>query len=246
MGTPPEHPIESSQPGQTNVDPEVLRFVEETNAAGGTYHRLDFGGGLVVDGEYDLREYLSKYGLPDNLDGASVLDVGTASGFFAIELAKRGGKVTAIDVNDPSFAEMAFRAAGVSVVYHQMDLFDLDESFGSFDLVFCGSVLLHVWDQFNAIRRLRSVCGGRLIVATAVMPNDWRWRRIPAAKFVGARAEENGREYWATWTPNRRGMLRMLRVGGFPNAEFRSEFRLRSLPGKQNFDVLHGVFHASP
>ena len=197
-----------------------------------------------MDGEYDLRQYLPHYGIPADLTGTSALDVGTASGFFAIELARRHATVTAIDVWDGRFQEMAFKAGGVSVTYHMKDLFDLDGSFGRFDLVFCGSVLLHVWDQFNALRRLRAVCGGRLILATAVLRPSWRWSRLPIARLEGRRAQAEGGEYWTTWTPNRQALCQMVRVAGFPRVEYRGDFRLRSVPGHHCYDTLHGVVHA--
>jgi len=222
---------------------EIVQFVQDVNAAGGNYHLIDFGGGLVMDGEYDLREYLPLYDIPADLSGASVLDVGTASGFFAIEFARRGGRVTAIDVWDGAFQNLAFRAAGVSVQYREMDLFDLSEEFGRFDLVFCGSVLMHVWDQFNALRRLRSVSGGRLILATAVI-HDGRWRRVPISRFVGKRGSSESGEYWTTWMPNRETFCRMVSTAGFSKVEYRKEFRLRSVPGHHGFDTLHGVVHA--
>jgi tRNA (mo5U34)-methyltransferase len=54
------------------------------------YHTIDLGNGLVTPGQYDHRELLKHYGLPDDLAGKTVLDVGPASGFFAIEFEKRG------------------------------------------------------------------------------------------------------------------------------------------------------------
>jgi len=65
----------------------LVDFVEEVNRNGGTYHRVDIGGGLVMDGEYAMDQYWPFYGFPDELAGLSVLDVGTASGYFAVECA---------------------------------------------------------------------------------------------------------------------------------------------------------------
>src|SRR5205807_10570456 len=91
--------------------PEAVRdlreLVDEVNATGGTYHCLDFGAGLTIAGDYDLRRYLHLYQLPTSLAGRTVLDVGSASGFFALECARRGAKVTAIDIYDgPLLAQL--------------------------------------------------------------------------------------------------------------------------------------------
>ena len=75
--------IASEKPRVIDLE-EVRRLVAEINGAGGTYHRWDFGHGLVMQGDYDMTKYLADYELPDDLEGWNVLDIGTASGFFAL------------------------------------------------------------------------------------------------------------------------------------------------------------------
>ena len=124
---------------------------------------------------------------------------------------------------------MVFRAAGVDVRYVQMDLFDLDEGFGTFDLVFCGSVLIHTWDQFAAIRRLRAVCGRQAIIATTVIRA--RFQRKPLAAFTGGRSEGvDGREYWTTWEPNPPALVEMAKKAGFEDVHYRGWFWLAGDP----------------
>jgi SAM-dependent methyltransferase len=66
------------------------------------YHTIDLGDGLVTPGDYDYRASLAHYRLPANLAGRSVLDVGSATGFFAFEMEKRGGQVVSVEL--PSLA----------------------------------------------------------------------------------------------------------------------------------------------
>jgi tRNA (mo5U34)-methyltransferase len=68
------------------------------------YHTVDLGRGLVTPGTYDLRDTLASYGFPESLDGKRVLDVGSATGFFAFELEKRGADVTSVEL--PSIADL--------------------------------------------------------------------------------------------------------------------------------------------
>lgn len=65
------------------------------------YHTVDLGNGLVTNGEFDLREMLPAYGLPVDMTGMRVLDVGSASGFFSFEFERRGAQVVAIDMASP-------------------------------------------------------------------------------------------------------------------------------------------------
>ncbi len=220
--------------------PEVVEFVRSLNETGGAYHRIDFGEGLVLEGEHDIERHLPNYGIPDDLSGKTALDVGTATGYFAVELARRGADVTAIDLWDGSLQQMVFRTAGVNVRYVQKDLFDLDESFGVFDLVVCGSLLLHVWDQFTAIRRLRSVCRGQAIIATSITPA--RFTRKPLSAFVGGGGvQADGSEYWTTWEPNAPALVEMAKKAGFEDVHYRGWFWLAGDP-----PVRHGVLHAWP
>jgi tRNA (mo5U34)-methyltransferase len=62
------------------------------------YHTIDLGNGLVTPGTYDYRPLLSMYGFPADMHGMSVLDVGSATGFFAFEFEKRGGTVVSVEL----------------------------------------------------------------------------------------------------------------------------------------------------
>ncbi len=189
-----------------------------------------------------MREYWPFYYFPEKLDGLTVLDVGTASGFFALECARRGAAVTAIDVWDGEFQRMVFdKSSGVR--YVQKNLFEMDEGFGQFDLVICGSVLLHIWDQVAALKLLRSVCRGVTVVATGIMAPERGSDHFPAAELVGQKAMGGAGEYWTTWMPNGLALERMMLAAGFPQSEYKGSFRLKSKPGKHGFDTPHGVVH---
>ena len=55
------------------------------------YHTVDLGDGIITPGVYDYRKELEHFHFPDVMSGMRVLDVGSATGFFAFEFEKRRG-----------------------------------------------------------------------------------------------------------------------------------------------------------
>src|SRR4029453_10445970 len=67
------------------------------------YHTIDLGDGLVTPGDYDFRDRMSEYPFPADMSGQTVLDVGSATGFFAFEFERRGADVVSVEL--PSIAD---------------------------------------------------------------------------------------------------------------------------------------------
>mgnify|MGYP003330257267 FL=1 len=221
------------------------------------YHSVELAPGVVTPGRYDHRPYLHHYGIPSNLTGLRALDIGAASGFFSFELERRGAEVTALDLphwmahdfgplyqNDRPLDEaerylkepLAFakRALGSNVQSLYASVYDLDPGeHGTFDLVFCGSMLLHVTDPFRALCRIREVTGGEAIIATGISGDR---RKRPLAEFHGA----HDGTIW--WLPNRTGLDRMMEAAGFEDWSWVSTFRLDPVDGSKGID--HGVIRA--
>jgi len=83
--------------------------------------------------------------LPTNLSGARILDAGCGTGAAAIELARRGAKVVAIDLS-PTLVEVARQRAAHSslrgdIEFRSGDM--LDPALGRFDMVFAMDSLIH-------------------------------------------------------------------------------------------------------
>lgn len=233
--------------------------LREQVAAVPWYHTIDLGGGVETPGHYDHRPYLHHYGIPARLDGKRVLDVGAASGFFSFELERRGGEVTATDLPawfDHDFGptyrpdqsaesgqrylhqpfEIARRALGSRVTRREINIYDLSpETVGRYDLLFCGSVLLHLTDPIRALWRLASVTKERAILATAIQPAD---SDLPIAHFIGHRSAD----VW--WIPTRRALELMIVAAGFVGVEWVSDFQLNYRDGSPG--PYHGVVHAYP
>lgn len=68
------------------------------------YHTVDLGNGQVTPGIYDYRETLDAFHFPDDMTGMTVLDVGSATGFFAFEFERRGARVVSVEL--PSLRDL--------------------------------------------------------------------------------------------------------------------------------------------
>lgn len=74
------------------------------------YHTVELGDGVVTPGLYDHRRLVDRLPLPASLAGRRCLDVGSADGFWAFEMARRGAaQVVSLDVAD--LAERDYQGA---------------------------------------------------------------------------------------------------------------------------------------
>ena len=62
------------------------------------YHTIDLPHGLVTPGLYDFRRTVPAFQFPQDMRGATVLDVGSATGFFAFEFERRGARVVSVEL----------------------------------------------------------------------------------------------------------------------------------------------------
>lgn len=232
----------SASPEALSASGELLKEVEAID----WYHTLELAPSVVTPGWLDTRQIVDAVPFP-SLTGRRCLDVGTFNGFWAFEMERRGAaEVIAIDVLDPNEwdwpansdrktiaavgerhaggvgFEIAKRELGSSVERLDCSIYDLDENeLGSFDVVYIGSLLLHLRDPVRALERVRAVCGDTLIVVDGVDPfYSLLWRRQPVAALDG-----RGRPWW--WYPNVAGLARMVEVAGF---ELTSKPRRLNIP----------------
>lgn len=110
------------------------------------FHRIELFRDLATPGWSDPRtDKLPYFGLPQDLTGQRVLDIGCAEGFFSFEAERRGAKeVVAID----SFPDSVRRfnicrnALGSKTTAFLCNVYDLNpRGFGTFDIVFFFGVL---------------------------------------------------------------------------------------------------------
>jgi tRNA (mo5U34)-methyltransferase len=225
------------------------------------YHTIDLAPGLTTPGWFDLRSHVPRYGLPDRMDGLRVLDIGTWDGFWAFEMERRGAEVVALDVDHedeydwpprrrPAEPRALDRGAGFRLAKEIMgskvervvcNIYEAtpERLGGTFDVVFCGAVLLHLRDQLLALERFAGLCRGQLIFA------DEYDRMSGLVPFPVSRYRADRDAAVVFWLPARRTWKRMIWTAGFEDVTDRGTFTvaLRSAAGK-TAKIPHVIFHA--
>jgi tRNA (mo5U34)-methyltransferase len=201
------------------------------------YHTMELAPGVVTPGWFDVREAIAKLPWPE-VRGKRCLDVGTYDGQLAFELERRGAaEVVATDIAEhegwdwpprtrskgPEILrdiagpekgrgfEIARELLASQVERRAISVYDLDpDAVGSFDVVVCGSLLLHLRDPFRALEAIRSVCSGFFLSVEQVeLRTTLRHPRSPVLLVDGT----SERLQWLL--PNVAGHRQMLRAGGF-------------------------------
>lgn len=198
--------------------PELRREVERLP----WFHTIDLGNGVVTPGRDDSAMRLGRLGLPADLSGRSVLDIGAYDGFFSFEAERRGAsRVVAADTfvwrelgRKRSF-ELARGALRSRVEDVEVEVLELSpERVGHFDIVLFLGVLYHLRDPLMALERVASVTDGLLVLETHV---DLTLTRRPAMAFYPRSELNDDPSNW--WGPNPAAVEEMLRVVGFSKVE---------------------------
>ena len=199
------------------------------------YHTMTVAPGVTTPGWFDQRPVVDRLPWPD-VRGKRCLDVGTADGFLAFELERRGAaEVVATDVSDHALWDhpahlrrrgvefwvatagekkgQGFRIArdllDSTVELIEVSAYELTpDSVGKFDVVVCGALLLHLRDPVGALEAMRSVCTGHLMLTNQVAPSLALVRR-PLAAFEGM--TDHGQ--W--WLPNPAANRQLVESAGF-------------------------------
>jgi tRNA (mo5U34)-methyltransferase len=202
------------------------------------YHTLELPGRAPTPGWFDLRDQVGRLPWPE-VHGRRCLDIATYDGFYAFELERRGAaSVTATDIPDhadwdwPASLralgaeqlaaiagekgrgfEFAREALGSRVERVMINVYDLSPAaVGVFDVVVCGSLLVHLRDPVRALEAVRSVLapGGVFLSIEAVsLPLSLLLPRRPAAELC----DDDNRLQW--WKVNAAGHRRLLEAAGF-------------------------------
>jgi tRNA (mo5U34)-methyltransferase len=189
------------------------------------YHAIDLGH-YLTKGRFNPAQAIHRYGIPDNLTGLTVLDVGAWDGWFSFECERRGAhRVVASDSYAWGFgcpidgdgqagfnlAHSILESAVVPLIWDPASAPQLVCE--RFDVVLFLGVLYHLVNPLEALQHVASLVkpGGLLIVETHI---DCELDRLafPAARFYpGSELCQDATNWWG---PNTLAVLSWLKHVG--------------------------------
>jgi tRNA (mo5U34)-methyltransferase len=208
-------------------------------AMGPWFHNLHLPDGRQTAPDHPLGDYPAykwdalKTHLPDDLEGRTVLDIGCNAGFFSVELARRGARVTAMD-HDPHYLR---QAAWVKEVFHlgdrmlvrSGDVYGLATTAERFDIVLFLGVFYHLRHPLLGLDLAAAACTDTLLVQSLAKqgvtgptggesdPGFLGRDRLredgwPSMSFV---EHELAGDPTNWWVPNPSGLRAMVRSAGY-------------------------------
>jgi tRNA (mo5U34)-methyltransferase len=203
-------------PADIRTEAEKLRW----------YHCLRLTPGYTTPGisgfSLELRGWEKAYQFPSkgDLQGKSLLDIGTMNGIFAFEAERRGAsRVVATDRDPAGFPDapeafhLAGRALGSRVVeYRGLSIYDLDpKDIGEFDYVLLYGVIYHLKFPLLGLYKCAAVCKEQFIIETHVTLND-DLKRPMMLFYPGTELNDEPTNWWG---PNPRCVDALIEHLGF-------------------------------
>ena len=168
--------------------------------------------------------------LPQDLTGATVLDIGCNGGFYSIQMKQRAAdRVLGIDVDDRYLNQARFAAEtlDLEIEFEKRSVYEVEEIAGQFDYVLFMGLFYHLRYPLFALDKVIKKVAGKLVFQTMVRgverirrwENDYPfWNEeifrepdFPAMYFI-EQSYSNDPTNW--WIPNVAGVEGMLRSSG--------------------------------
>ncbi len=158
----------SNHPVLGSITKDQLDRIEK----GAWYHSIDLPDGRVIPGIIPveaLRARMDAFGLPGDLRGKRVLDVGAATGWCSFEMERRGAEVVAVDCVEYDDFRVAHRILGSKVDYKLLDVDELTpELLGTFDIVVFFGVLYHLRHPLLGLEKILALARDAVLVESFV------------------------------------------------------------------------------
>ncbi len=210
----------------------------EAQTLGPWFHNLHLPDGSETAPTHPLGDFprmkweqISPH-VPPDLTGLTALDIGCNAGFYSFELARRGARVRALDI-DRHYLQQAAWAAGRyglqdAIEFQHGSVYSLARSPGQYDIVWFFGVLYHLRHPLLALDILRGVVRQKLFLQTLTSPGGAQ--AIPPQNITLDERAAMNREGWPRmafiertlendptnwWAPNSACVEAMLRAAGF-------------------------------
>jgi tRNA (mo5U34)-methyltransferase len=137
------------------------------------HQKFQLAAGVQAPGVSDIEWLAQIGGLPTDLSGLSVLDIGTTNGGASFLAESRGARfVTATDILPPTFYGFSQIAEllGSQVRFVESSIYELPEQLGgeTFDIVIFWGVLYHLRHPLLGLDCLRRLAHGEVFIESAV------------------------------------------------------------------------------
>ncbi|MFL6248413.1 MAG: methyltransferase domain-containing protein [Thermoanaerobaculia bacterium] len=160
---------------QRITDPATVRRLIAEH--GRWWHQIELAPDIITPGDDSNRmklPILDALGLPQEMHGLRVLDIGCSDGYFSFAMEERGASVVAFDFVPETYTGFATarQVLGSSVEYRMDNVYNLrPETYGFFDVILFMGVLYHLRKPLAALDAIRSVSksGGLLFVGTMMI-----------------------------------------------------------------------------
>jgi tRNA (mo5U34)-methyltransferase len=225
-------PVNSVPPRLLTPKAILLRRIEEL---GDWFHNLDLHGVPTAPHHFlgDFPNIKWKHisqAIPQDLSGATVLDIGCNAGFYSLQMKQRGANyVLGVDVDDRYLSQARFAAEtlGLEIDFQKRSVYAADEIPGQFDYVLFMGLFYHLRYPLFALDKIIKKVGKRLVFQTMIRGSQdvslWDedypfWNKdvflhpdFPAMYFI-EKSYSNDPTNW--WIPNRGAVESMLRSSG--------------------------------
>jgi tRNA (mo5U34)-methyltransferase len=140
------------------------------------HQRFEVAPGVFTPGTNDVGFLASTAGIPERLNGETVLDIGTTNGGVAFELERRGaGRIVAVDILDPDvFGFNAIKQlVGSSAEHVRASVYELPELLREqFDIVLFLGVLYHLRHPLLALDNVRRLTRLHAYIESAICDSE--------------------------------------------------------------------------
>jgi SAM-dependent methyltransferase len=207
--------------GDAGFEQRIQRLADRVHSRF-RYHSIELPDGSILPGLQPvehLRWRLDLFGLPDDLRGKRVLDVGAWDGWFSFECERRGGEVVAVDcIALDTFLE-AKQLIGSKVEYLTLDVNELSaRRLGHFDIVLFFGVLYHLRHPLLGLEKAVELSTDLTLIESFVINSENR--QIPAVMEFYERTELGGQvDNWCGPSPE--CLVSMCRSAGFAQVELK-------------------------